>query len=105
MGAPDRAVGQPFASDPLFWVSVRASGYALVLLVGATAVTTSFGSAWSATFLAPTVLLALAAVTGRLSSRRSRTAFEDRRLWRDAERQAVARAFVPALLWRNGWGS
>lgn len=105
MGAPDRAVGQPFASDPLFWVSVRASGYALVLLVGATAVTASLGAAWSATFLAPTVLLALAAVTGRLSSRRSRTAFEDRRLWRDAERQAVARAFVPALLWRNGWGS
>ena len=94
-------VGQPFATDPWFWVSVRASGYALVLLVGATAITASLGAAWAATFLAPTVLLAVAGVTGRLSSRRSRTAFDDHRQWRDAERQAVAHAFVPALLWRN----
>lgn len=105
MGAPDRAVGQPFVSDPWFWVSVRASGYALVLLVGATALTVSLGAAWSVTFVAPTVLLALAAVTGRLSSRRSRTAFDDRRQWRDAERQAVANAFVPALLWRHSSGA
>ena len=104
MGAPNRTVGQPFASDPWFWVSVRASGYALVLLVGAAALTAFLGRPWAATFLAPAVLLALAAATGRLSSRRSRTAFDDRRLWRDAERQAVAHAFVPALLWRNRWG-
>ena len=98
-------MGQPFASDRWFWLSVRASGYALVLLAVATALTAFLGAAWAATFVAPALLLALAAVTGRLSSRRSRTAFDDHRLWRDAERQAVAHAFVPALMWRSHGGN
>jgi hypothetical protein len=49
----------------------------------------------------PSALLGYAAVRGRGSSRRSRIAFPDRATWRDAERSAVAAAFLPAFLRRH----
>lgn len=91
-------VAEPFASDVQFWMSVRASGDALVSLIIATVLTVTLGSAWAAAFVVPAALLVRAGVTGRASARRSRAMFATRDEWRDAERQAVARAIVPALL-------
>jgi hypothetical protein len=96
-----RAVQEPFAGDPSFWMSVRACGYALVTLLIAVALTAFFGLMWVATFGLPIGLLVCAALTARASTKRSRAHFADRRVWREAERTAVATAFVPALLWRR----
>jgi hypothetical protein len=92
-------VAEPFRSDHEFWASLAASADALVSLVAAIAVgvvlALSGAGAWSLLpFTIPAGLAVRAAVIGRSSSRRNRDAFADRRAWRDAERTAVATAFL-----------
>jgi hypothetical protein len=89
------AIAEPFASDSGFWLSLRASRLALITLVGAGALTAGVGTVWAITFVVPAAALAVAAVAGRASAERSRTAFQTHAEWRDAERSAVAKAFIP----------
>lgn len=102
----DQRVGDPFRTDVDFWRSVAASADAFGVLVASialAAVLAALGaSAWSlVAFVLPLPLLARASRAGARSSRRTRAAFDDRHAWRDAERTAVAKAFVPALLRRR----
>lgn len=95
-------VDEPFRSDRQFWAGLAASADAVVSLVaaiGVAAVLVLTGErGWAfLPFLVPAVLAARAAVISWSSSRRSQAAFEDRRAWREAERTAVATAFVPVL--------
>ena len=101
------SVAEPFRSDSAFWSRLAASADALVTLAAAIAVAVVLAvtgePAWSALpFAVPAVFAVRAALVGRSSSRRSREAFENRRAWRDAEREAVASAFFRVLGRRRG---
>jgi hypothetical protein len=102
-------VAEPFRSDRAFWSGLAASADALVTLAAAIAVAVVLvltgERIWSALpFAVPAVLTVRAALINRASSRRSQAAFEDRKAWRDAERQAVASAFFRVLGRRRGTG-
>jgi hypothetical protein len=95
-------VERPFRDDADFTSSVQAyaDGLAMLLvaIVAAAVIAMSVGGAWSLLpFLLPVPFLARAAAVGVASSRRTRSGFQDRRTWRDAERRAVQRSFGPAL--------
>lgn len=68
---------------------------ALAGIVTATVAVTLVGAVGATAFALPIIALAVAAVSGRRSAKRSRDAFPDRAAWRDAERSAVARAWLP----------
>jgi hypothetical protein len=100
-------VAEPFRSDREFWSSLAASADALVTLAAAIAVAVVLAltgeRAWSILpFAIPAVLTVRAAIIGRSSSRRSRASFDDPKEWRDAERTAVATAFLRVLGRRRG---
>jgi hypothetical protein len=85
-------------------VSASADALLMMVLAAAAAVALSLtvGAVWSPLpFIAPFALLARAALTGRASARRSRTAFEGEAQWRQAERHAVAQVFGRVLLRRR----
>lgn len=82
-------------------MSVRSSGYALLLVVVVSALVGFVDQVWAAAYVVPVALLARAGVTGWSSSRRNRPLFPNRAAWREAERRAVASAFLPALLRRR----
>lgn len=95
-------VAEPFASDPAFWTSMTASVDAFLATVvaaaAAVALRLSAAGAWILVpFLVAAALIARAGMLNARSSRASRGRFDDPRTWRDAERQAVAAAFVPVL--------
>jgi hypothetical protein len=95
-------IGEPFRSDGRFWAGLAASTDALLSLVAAVIAAISLGAAgeraWSIVpFVVPAALIARAVAVSASSSRRSRAAFADTRTWRDAERAAVATAFVHVL--------
>jgi hypothetical protein len=99
-------VAEPFQSDPRFWRSVAASADALIMFVVALPVAWLVGPRIGVyLLLVPVALLVRAGRLGRESARASRSVVGAS--WRDAERQAVARAFVPVLLRprhrRNPW--
>lgn len=95
-------VAEPFRSDRSFWSSLAASADALVSLILAIALAVALALAgergWSLIpFVVPAGLAVRASIIGRSSSRRNRSAFTDRRSWRDAERTAVAAVFLRVL--------
>jgi hypothetical protein len=95
-------IAEPFRSDQEFWSSLAASADALVSLAAAIAIAVILvlegQRAWSIVpFVAPAGMAVRAALISRSSSRRNRDAFNDRRTWRDAERNAVATAFLKVL--------
>jgi len=99
-------IAEPFRSDPAFWRSLRAGALALVVvLVCAVAGVALALTTGGALLLLPAGVAVLATARAGVlavsSSRTSRACFpagpEGRRAWRDAERQAVAHGFVPAL--------
>jgi hypothetical protein len=97
-------VAEPFASDPRFWGAMASSADAAAALVlaiaGAILLALSVGGLWTMLpFALPLAFLARAALHGVASARSSRAAFgaDGRKGWRDAERHAVARAFLPVL--------
>lgn len=85
-------VSDPFRSDRQFWRSLRASLAAVATLVVASVVFSFAGGASGAVYVVPLVLLAVAAAQARASSAATRPQFATREQWRDAEREAVARA-------------
>jgi hypothetical protein len=91
-------VSEPFRSDRQFWRSLLASLASVVALVAASVAFSLVGGAAVAAYVVPVVLLALAAALARSSSAVTRPQFASREQWRDAEREAVARA----LLLRRG---
>lgn len=101
MRAWTSAVDEPFRSDERFWQSVAASMDAFAALVVAVVVFTAVGGLSAVLFVAPVVLLAVAAVHGRASSARTRASYPTRGDWRDAERRAVAAAMRGALTRRR----
>jgi hypothetical protein len=91
------AVAEPFRSDREFWSSLAASSDAVISLVAAVAVGVALrligGGPWALLpFVVPAVFVVRAARAS--SSRRRREAFADQAAWRDAERAAVAAAFM-----------
>jgi hypothetical protein len=95
-------IAEPFRSSGQFWSGLAAATDAVVALAAAAAagavLAVAGAGAWaSLPFLLPAVLLVRAAVISRSSSRSSRAAFSDRQAWRDAERSAVAGAFLRVL--------
>jgi acyl dehydratase len=95
-------IDEPFRSDGEFWAGLAASADALVALLlaaGAAIALALLGHAlWAlAPFVPPAALTVRASVISTRSSRRSQTAFADKRAWRDAERGAVASAFGGVL--------
>jgi hypothetical protein len=95
-------IAEPFRSDGEFWNGLAASADALVSLAGAIAVAVVLAltgqGAWSVLpFAFPAGLAIRAAAVSAASSRRSRSAFADKREWRDAERAAVATAFAKVV--------
>lgn len=95
-------VAEPFRSDVDFWSSLAASADALITLAAAIAVAivlmiTGTGAWALLPFVVPALLAVRAALISRGSSKRSQSAFDDRRAWRDAERAAVATAFFRVL--------
>jgi hypothetical protein len=83
-------------------VSLAISADAVVTLAVAVVVAALLGALgerqWAILpFAVPAVLTALSVVTSSASSRRSRRAFPDADSWRDAERAAVATAFIHVL--------
>ena len=92
-------VSEPFRSDRQFWRSLLASVGALVGLVAASIVFSLAGAVAAAAYVVPVALLATAAMLARSSSAATRPQFSTREQWRDAEREAVARAL---LLRRRG---
>jgi hypothetical protein len=95
-------VAEPFRSDTDFWTSLAASADALITLAAAAAVAVVLvvtGEQWWAIlpFAVPAAFMLRAARVARVSSRRSRAAFADRRSWRDAERAAVASVFFKVM--------
>jgi hypothetical protein len=95
-------VAEPFRSDEEFWTSLAASADAVVTLAAAAAVSVVLvltGEAvWAPLpFAVPAGFMVRAARVARLSSRRNRDAFADRRSWRDAERAAVAAVFFKVM--------
>ena len=87
-------VSEPFRSDRQFWRSLRASIAALVALVAASVVFFLAGGAAAAVYVVPLILMAMAAMLARSSSAATRPQFATREQWRDAEREAVARALL-----------
>jgi hypothetical protein len=108
-----RGVAEPFGSDPEFWRSLCASADALALL----AVAVACAAVLRLSGAVPVLVLLPFALPGILLFRAavSSSRFHQRHLplpavidtargeqsWRDAERTAVAAAFVPALLRRR----
>lgn len=95
-------IAEPFRSDRQFWTGLAAAADALVALAaaavaGAVLAVAGLGSWAYLPFALPMALIVRAGVISRASSRRSRTAFADREAWRDAERSAVASAFLRVL--------
>jgi hypothetical protein len=95
-------VDEPFRSDGEFWSGLAAITDALISLgiaaVVAIILTVAGTGAWAVLpFAVPVVLFVRAGRIASRSSRRSRAAFDDPRAWRDAERTAVATAFVRVL--------
>jgi hypothetical protein len=97
-------VAEPFASDPRFWRSVAASADAAAALILAIAAAVllalTVGGQWEVLpFALPLAFLVRATLRGVASARGSREAFgtDGRKQWRDAERRAVAHAFLPVL--------
>lgn len=104
-------ISEPFRSDPAFWRSLRTGAYALVVVVACAAAGVALAlTTCGALLLVPAgvaaVTVARAGVLAVRSSRSSRACFpagaEGRRAWRDAERQAVAHGFLPALRGASG---
>ena len=93
---------EPFAGNADFWRSVAASVDALVTFVVAAVVTILAGPLGAVAFAVPVALLIRAAVTGRRSEGQTRPSFADRNAWRLAERQAVGRVLVKAVV-RKRW--
>ena len=100
-------VDEPFRSDPAFWSSMATCVDALLAVVFAAVVAVVIsifgGGTWA---LLPFAVAAAAVIrAGRASTRSSRdnrTRFPDHATWREAERRAVAAAFLPALRRRFG---
>jgi hypothetical protein len=90
-------VDEPFRSDALFWRAVGRSVDALVTLIVVTVLAAVFGPVALVGLAVPVALLLVAARHGRLSTARTRAAFENRLSWRDAERAAVATALPGAF--------
>jgi hypothetical protein len=91
-------VSEPFRSNRLFWRSLTASLAAVVTLIAASVLSSLLGGAAAVSFAVPIALLGVAATLARSSSAVTRPTFASRAEWRDAEREAVARA----LLLRRG---
>lgn len=100
-------VPEPFRSDPQFHRSLRAGGVALVavLVAAAAGVTLALAVGVLLAIVPALVVLPLvvrAGLLGAASSRASRARYpggpEGRTQWRDAEREAVARGLIAALL-------
>ena len=87
-------VDEPFRSNRSFWRSLSASLAAVVALVVASVVSAVVGGAALAAYAVPVVLLAVAATLARSSSAVTRPQFATHEQWRDAEREAVARALL-----------
>jgi hypothetical protein len=98
MGMWSERVSEPFRSNRLFWRSLTASVAAVVTLVAASVLSSVVGGAAVVSYAVPAALLAVAATLARSSSAVTRPQFATREQWRDAEREAVARA----LLLRRG---
>lgn len=95
-------VAEPFRSDIDFWRSVAASADALLMLaaaaaVGAVLVLTNEAAWVLLPFAFPAGLMVRAGAVARISSRRNRGVFDDRRAWKQAERAAVAVVFFKVL--------
>jgi hypothetical protein len=95
-------IDEPFRSDGEFWSGLAAITDALVSLavaaIVAVVLTVAGTGAWALLpFAVPVVLFARAGRIASRSSRRSRAAFDDPKVWRDAERMAVATAFMRVL--------
>ena len=92
-------VDEPFRSNQSFWRSLTASLAAVATLLAASLLSALVGGAASVAYVVPVVLLVVAATLARSSSAVTRPQFATREQWRDAERDAVARAL---LLRRRG---
>jgi hypothetical protein len=95
-------VDEPFRSDPAFWSGLAASAAALLGVVGAAAAAAALAllgqAAWSvAPFAVPACLVVRAGVLSRTATRHTRPVFPQRQAWREAERRAVATAFIALL--------
>ena len=85
-------VSEPFRSDRRFWWSLSASLAAVVSLVLVSVLVAAAGRGAAIAYVAPLLLLVVAANTARSSSAATRPQFATREQWRDAERNAVAAA-------------
>jgi hypothetical protein len=95
-------IDEPFRSDGEFWSGLASITDALISLAVAALVavilTMAGAGVWAVLpFVVPVVLFARAGRIASRSSRRNRASFDDPRAWRDAERTAVATAFVRVL--------
>ena len=91
------AVAEPFRSDREFWSGLAASADAVISLVAAVAVAVVLrlvgAGPWALLpFAVPVGFIVRAALAS--SSRDRRETFADQQAWRDAERAAVATAFL-----------
>ena len=93
---PSNEVAEPFRSDDRFWRSVTASVFALVTLLAAAVVTALVGRWGALAFVAPVLLIVVAARNAKASTAVTRPMFASRDEWRDAERRAVAAALARA---------
>ena len=87
-------VSEPFRSERRFWRSLSASIAAVVAVVAVSLAVALAGGAAAVAYVVPVALLAAAAAFARSSSAVTRPQFATREQWRDAEREAVARALL-----------
>jgi hypothetical protein len=87
-------VSEPFRSNERFWHSLVASVGAVLALVAASVVSAVVGGVAVVAYAVPLLLLAVAAASARSSSAVTRPQFASRDQWREAEREAVARALM-----------
>jgi len=87
-------VSEPFRSDRQFWRSLCASVASVVALVVVSVVSALVGGGAAVLYVVPVLLLVTAAMLARSSSSVTRRQFATRAQWRDAERDAVARALL-----------
>jgi hypothetical protein len=85
-------VDEPFRSDRAFWRSLTASLAAVAALVAASVVSSVVGGVAVVAYGVPVVFLLVAATLARSSCAVTRPQFATRAQWREAEREAVARA-------------
>jgi len=95
-------IDEPFRSDGEFWTGLAAITDALISLAVAAVVAVVLAvagtGAWAVLpFAVPVILFVRAGRIASRSSRRNRASFDDPHAWRDAERIAVATAFVRVL--------